>query len=218
MHPTGHVVAIHAPAAKIMVLQLSETGKPDHELPLARTFAGQGVNLDDSGGRAGLLVSPVAITCTYDGTILILERARIQAFDLNGNPVEAFEDAEGKPTPFLPIDSSPTLLDITCSGTQDLAYIHVLSYRNRGANPDDYEVAIYQFGTRATKKNPLATTRAMPAARIVTDMWHSIYTLNWEMTGDGRGNPAGPGGGNGVGPGGRTVPSISLWMPSTSKA
>lgn len=213
IHPTGHVVAINTRYAKFMVLQLSPTGRTDILTPLAHTFAGTGMDFAGSGGRAGLLVNPVAVTCTYDGTILILERHRIQAFDTHANPVNAFKDSDGKASPFLPIDPSPTYLDITCSGNQDLAYIHVLSYRDRGRNPSDYDMAIYQFGKNAPSNNPLVTTSSFPAARIATDMWHSVYALNWEMTTNGQGRSAGPAQGNGAGPAGRTVPSISLWMP-----
>ena len=76
------------------------------------------------------------------------------------------------------------------------------------ADPANYRMAIYQYGTQAPAANPLVVTDQIPAARLFVDMWHTLYTLNYAMTTDGAGNPAGPAA-SGTGPAGRTVPSIS---------
>ena len=44
-------------------------------------------------------------------------------------------------------------------------------------------------------------------------MWHSLYTLNYDMITDAAGNPSGPTG-TGVGPYGQTLPSVGNWLPS----
>lgn len=225
IHPTGQVVAINRQNCKIMVTMLQDTGQADYQVPMARTFAGQGINYQGTNGRAGLLVNPISVSCSYDGTILILENlvnetitvSRLQAFDTNGNPANVFKDSTGTPVPFFDLPSAVTYQDLAVSGNKDLTYIYVLYYSNLGASPSDYNVAIYQYGTLAGTENPLVTTNEVSVARIATDMWHTLYTLNWGMTTDGQGNLAGPTG-TGTGPAGRTVPSISEWLPPVPKS
>jgi hypothetical protein len=220
IHPTGQVVAINRQNCKIMVTTIQNPGKPDNQVPMARAFAGQGINYQGSNGRAGLLVNPISVSCSYDGTVLILENlanetitvSRLQAFDTNGNPASVFKDGAGAPVPFFDLPSDVTYQDLAVAGNKDLTYIYVLYYSGMGASPSDYNVAIYQYGTVAGKRNPLVTTNKVSAARIATDMWHTLYTLNWGMTTDGQGNLAGPTNGS-TGPAGRTVPSISAWIP-----
>jgi hypothetical protein len=157
------------------------------------------------------------VACAYDGTILVLEDAkystgtedvtvsRIQAFDLLGNPVNRF-----KGSPFLQIaeEKGITYLDLAVVGDEKKTYMYALYYRGNGASPSDYHVTIYQYATDGTElKNPLVTTDKVAAAKLTVDMWHTMYTLNFEMM------PAGPQGGPGVGPAGRTIPSVSEWVP-----
>jgi hypothetical protein len=205
-----------------MITQLTGgAGLADNNIPLALTFAGQALNFNGSDGRAGLLFTPVAVTCSYDGTILVLEQlssqgfniARLQAFDLNGNPVNCFQDGSGKPSPFLIIPANVTYLDVAAVGDNYTTYLYVLYYANDGSHVSDYSMAIYQYGQGAPKGNLLVTTTNIPAARLNVDMWHTLYTLNYAMTQDGKGNNAGPSGGTGTGPAGRTVPSVSEWLP-----
>nr|HRD07694.1 hypothetical protein [Saprospiraceae bacterium] len=184
-------------------------------------FAGQALNYNGSDGRPGLLFSPVAIACSYDGTILILEQiisesvnlARIQAFDLNGNPVNCFNDTSGNKVPFLNLPANVTYLDMAAVGDNFTTYIYVLYYYGAGSDTTDYNMTIYQYGQSAPAGNELVTTNNVPAAHLAVDMWHTMYTLNYQMTQDGNGHNAGPAGGPGTGPGGVTVPSVSEWLP-----
>jgi hypothetical protein len=165
-------------------------------------------------------VNPISVSSSYDGTVLILENlvsesitvSRLQAFDTNGNPANVFKDATDNPAPFFPLPSGVTYQDLAVSGNADLTYIYVLYYSGNGSSPSDYNVAIYQYGTHAGSENPLVTTNNVSVARIATDMWHTLYTLNWSMTTDGSGKSSGPSG-TSTGPAGRTVPSISEWLP-----
>lgn len=199
----------------------ADPGLADDNIPLAITFAGQALNYDGSGGRAGLLFTPIAITCAYDGTILVLEQllsqdfsiARIQAFDLNGNPVSCFLGGDLKPSPFLPLPSDVAYLDIAAVGDNYTTYLYVLSYSGDGSKVGDYNMSLYQYGKDAPTGNLLVTTPNIPAAKLSVDMWHTLYTLNYQMTQDGKGNNAGPSGGPGTGPAGVTVPSVSEWLP-----
>ncbi len=222
MHPGGYVIGVNRKYCKMMITQLAGgTGLADNNIPLALSFAGQALNFNDSNGRAGLLFTPVAVTSSYDGTILVLEQlssqgfniARLQAFDLNGNPVNCFQDNTGKPSPFLLLPAPVTYLDVAAVGDNHTTYLYVLSYANDGSHVSDYSMAIYQYGQGAPAGNLLVTTPQIPAARLNVDMWHTLYTLNYAMTQDGKGNNAGPLGGTGTGPAGRTVPSVSEWLP-----
>jgi hypothetical protein len=223
LHPAGHLVAVSTRIGKIQITTLATRGSADTDVPVARAYAGEARKRD----RRGLLFNPIAVACAYDGTILVLEDAkystgseditvsRIQAFDLLGNPVNRFGVGKDA-SPFLQIaeEKGITYLDLAVVGDEKRTYIYALYYRGNGASPADYHVTIYQYGTDGTPlQNPLVTTDKVAAAKLTVDMWHTMYTLNFDMVTDGKGNPAGPQGGPGVGPAGRTIPSVSEWVP-----
>lgn len=219
LHPSGHVIAVNQEFKKIQIGPLTLAGADDSELPLARVYAGEA----QATQRPGLMFHPVAVSCSYDGTILVLEDtksdsantsvvlARIQAFDLHGRPVNRFFDANGNPSPFLVLSTTGenTYLDLAVVGNQKMTYMYVLYYNGDGSQASDYQMAIYQYGETAPGTNPLVTTSNVAAAHIAVDMWHSAYALNYAMVTDGNGNTAGPPVTGGV----RTVPSVSMWMP-----
>lgn len=222
LHPGGFAIGVNQQFCKLMITPLqSGDGVADDQLPLALSFAGQALNYNGSDGRPGLLFSPIAVACSYDGTILILEQiisegvnlARIQAFDLNGNPVNCFNDASGNKVPFLTLPANVTYLDMAAVGDNYTTYIYALYYYGAGSETTDYNMTIYQYGQSAPAGNMLVTTNNVPAAHLAVDMWHTMYTLNYQMTQDGKGNDAGPSGGPGTGPAGITVPSVSEWLP-----
>jgi hypothetical protein len=224
LHPSGHVVAINTQHKRIQIGVLALGGANDEDLPLARVYAGEA----QVQHRPGFLFHPVAVTCSYDGTILVLEDtksgnsnavvlARIQAFDLRGRPVNRFFDSDGKPSPFLNISTTGvnTYLDIAAVGDQKMTYMYVLYYTGTGELASDYHMSIYQYGQTVPASNPLVTTDNLAAAKVAVDMWHTAYVLNYDMTTDGKGNHAGPSSGTNTGPAGRTVPSVSEWLPPT---
>ncbi len=219
IHPSGHVIGISQQYSKVMITQLSIDGAADADLPVARDFAGTAQEAD----RDGLLFHPIAVSSTYDGTILILDsisqdnfaHTRIQAFDLLGRPVNAFLDpTDGSPSPFLELPNDVTYLDMIAVGNKKMTYMYVLYYEADGSAPSDYKMSIYQYGETAPTSNPLVTTEGVAASRIQVDMWHTMYSLNYEMITDGDGNPSGPSG-TGVGPHGQTLPSVNAWTPPT---
>jgi hypothetical protein len=222
LHPSGHVVAINTQHKRIQIGVLALGGANDEDLPLARVYAGEA----QVQHRPGFLFHPVAVTCSYDGTILVLEDtksgnsnavvlARIQAFDLRGRPVNRFFDSDGNPSPFLNISTTGanTYLDIAAVGDQKMTYMYVLYYTGTGDLASDYHMSIYQYGQTTPASNPLVTTDNLAAAKVAVDMWHTAYVLNYDMTTDGKGNHAGPLSGTNTGPAGRTVPSVSEWLP-----
>lgn len=199
LHPSGHVIGVNSETCKIYILELETEGKADKDVPAAVTFGGQATHDD----RAGLLMSPVAVTCSYEGTILILEKlsggGRIQAFDLRGNPVNCFEGG----SPFLSLPGgNRTYLDIAAVGGHQLAYIYVLYYEGSGNNVSDYHMDIYRYGRKVLGNNYLVGTEGVAAAKLAVDMWHTVYTLNFGATTNLQGYNAG-----------HTVPSISEWVP-----
>ena len=228
LHPSGNVIGVNTQFKKIQVAQLVAEGVPDKEMPVAEVYAGEALKAD----RKGLLFRPLGVACAYDGTIFVLEDtksagglaalnfivARVQAFDLYGNPVNRFFDAEGQPSPFLYLSEAPDFnyLDLVAVGDEKMTYLYVLFYTGNGGAPSDYHVSIYQYGTAAPVKNPLVTTDGVAAARIAVDMWHAMYTLNYDMVTDGQGHHAGPHNPT-TGPAGRTVPSVSEWLPPVPK-
>ncbi len=225
LHPSGHFVAVNQQYCKIQIGMLTAGGDLDANVPMARVYSGEAGVAD----RPGLIFHPVGVACSNDGTILVLEDtksstgpnpvilARVQAFDLRGRPVSRFLDGSGNPTPFLELSTTGmnTYLDITAVGDHKLTYIFVLYYTGDGSAPTDYNISVYQYGTQAPDANPLFTNNGVSAARIMVDMWHTLYTLNYAMTTDGKGNNAGPAGANPAwtGPAGVTVPSVSQWIP-----
>jgi hypothetical protein len=226
LHPSGRVVAINKEYSTLMVTTLETNGRPDAEVPLARKSGGPAIDYRTPGGtptdrlRPGLLANPIAIASTYDGTVLVLEDAgdapavsRIQAFDGNADPVDAFPGDGGALVPFLELPTGRHYLDLTVVGNADLAYIYVLYYDHDGAVPENYNVAVYRTGATVPRSTtPLLTVPGVSAARLAVDLFRTLYTLNWSITTGADGKPAGPPGGT-TGPAGRTVPSLSQWLP-----
>jgi hypothetical protein len=87
IHPNGYAIGVcyNAPTSKMEILALPPAAGPDHEAQPALLLSG-------TGKQEGLIDGPVGITVTPDGRILVLEQnnARIQAFDIFGNPVQCF--------------------------------------------------------------------------------------------------------------------------------
>jgi hypothetical protein len=222
MHPSGLMIGVSAKYQKLQVVTLTSQGAADTDVPLGQI--GSGPALDQS--RAGLMFYPVAVTCTYDGTIVVLEDtksstgtsttvvSRLSAYDLRMNPVNRFFDSKDQPSPWLYLSNSADYyyLDVTSVGDEKLTYIYILYYTGAGASPSEYHMAIYTYGPTPPASNPLVTTNSIAAAKLAVDMWHSAYTLNFAMVTDGHGKPAGPMKGP-TGPAGRTVPSVSMWLP-----
>jgi hypothetical protein len=222
MHPSGLIIGISAKYQKLQIVNLNREGAPDTNVPLG--LIGSGPALDKT--RPGLMFYPVAVTCAYDGTIIVLEDtksstgthamvvSRLSAYDLNMKPVNRFFDGDGAPSPWLYLSNAADYfyLDVTSVGDEQMTYIYILYYTGDGAKPSDYHMAIYTYGKTAPTKNPLVTTNDIAAARLAVDMWHTAYTLNFAMVTDGKGKPAGPKNAT-TGPAGRTVPSVSMWLP-----
>jgi hypothetical protein len=88
VHPRGYVIGVSYRNHKMEVLALPETARADAEAPVAIPASGRGV-------QEGLMNAPKAMTVAADGRVLVLEQgnARVQAFDIHGNPTQCFAGA-----------------------------------------------------------------------------------------------------------------------------
>lgn len=183
IHPAGYAAAVSGENSCLEILKLADAPVGDAEAPTALLIAG-------AGTRAGLLDGPVGLTITPEGDILTLESggARVQAFDLYGNPVPRFN---GSPFLALTPETGVEYQDIAI-GPQGLIYI--LSNLNGGKQPSDYRLDIY-----TPDGSFLARTEGVNGGRLAIDTQGRVYTLNYESI---------------SGPNGRAEPSISEWVPS----
>jgi hypothetical protein len=194
-HPQGYLFGISFAAHKLFRLKLAPAPVADDKAPFAVLSSGRGV-------RDGLMFDPVGIAVALDGRILVLERgnARVQAFDIYGNPVPYFanpaydpkDPASRKTIPTLALRQrgSSTYLDVSVEAQ---GYIYVLSYTDDGSQPSMYQVDLYK-----PDGSFLVTTPNVAAARMVVNILRDLYTLNYELFLDAAG---------------RVQPSISMWLP-----
>jgi hypothetical protein len=134
-----------------------------------------------------------------DGRVLVLEGGnhRVQAFDLNGKPVQYFRNPGGGPklsTMTLKDPADATYLDLAVEAK---GYLYVLRRRGDG-NPDAYQVDLYE-----PDGSFLVSTPRVTADKLTVDLLRNMYTLNYETL---------------LGPGERTEPSVSLWLPPAPPA
>jgi len=187
MREGGYIVGANWKNSKIEILKVPDEPYFDDEAPFARLLAGEGV-------REGLMRGPKAIAFAADGTLLILEslNRRIQALDVDGNPVLYFND---KTEYFTQLTAETEAVEYLDMGVEYMGYIYVLSYINDGRNVGDYRLDIYEPGGAF-----LTRTTGFAAHKMTVDLWRNVFSLNYEAI---------------VGPGGRTEPSVSEWIPST---
>ncbi len=129
---------------------------PLADLPVADAFAPLPVVVGGTGARVGLLSQPVAVAITGSGAVLVLERGnqRVQAFDLEGNSLAAFN---GKAVVAV---SGTDLRDLSVGPVGDL---YVL-----GGNG----VEVLSAGGAS-----ICSIKGLEAARIAVDYRGLIYAL-----------------------------------------
>ena len=184
LHPQGYVFAISTGRSKLLRCELSSTPVADAEAPDACLLSGKGT-------REGLVSEPVAIAIGLDGVVMVLEsdNARVQAFDINGNPVKYFQNQTSPMLPLTVRENSTYLdLDVEAKG-----YVYVLSYTGDGDSPDDYSMDIY-----TPQGDLLVSTQGVVSGKLTVSLDRNVYALNYELI---------------YGADGRPEPSISHWMP-----
>ncbi|HXR38001.1 MAG TPA: hypothetical protein VN776_02870, partial [Terracidiphilus sp.] len=85
VHPQGYLIGAHFNLDTLEILRLAA-------VPTADADAQPAVTVGGSGTRPGLFSGPAALAVTIEGRILVLEQGnqRIQAIDVNGNPIPCF--------------------------------------------------------------------------------------------------------------------------------
>jgi hypothetical protein len=194
IHPSGAAIGLNRGTAKLEVLSLV-AGVVDEDAPLAEIYCGY-------GSRAGLLHQPVGLAPAVGSGVIVLENAdtslpvpaaaRMQAFDLKGNPAPIFA---GNTTEAL-IRTETAAVTCLSIATESKGFIYVLKYTGDGSRPEQYLLDLY-----APDGSFLAQTAGLPAGGITVDLWRTLYTLDFSQI-------AKPGGG-------RTEPSVSFWTPTT---
>ncbi|AOE65081.1 hypothetical protein QZH45_12435 [Pseudomonas corrugata] len=189
LHPQGYVFAISTGRSKLLRCELSNTPVADSEAPDACLLSGKGT-------REGLVSEPVAIAIGLDGVVMVLEsgNARVQAFDIHGNPVKYFK---GKSSSALVLNAREhsTFLDLDVEAK---GYVYVLSYTGDGGSSDDYYMDIY-----TPEGDLLVSTQSVASGKLAVSLDRNVYALNYELI---------------HGADGRPEPSISHWMPPAPTA
>ena len=143
--------------------------------------------------RAAFALNPATVRCDHKCSAGELW-ARIQAFDLGGNPAPFFKAQRDPYFPYLSATEGSTYLDLAVEFS---GYLYVLS---RSGNPPVFRLDIYHPAPAGSQ--PICTTRGMNASRLNVDFWRNVYTLNYEVLKLPSGQiPA------------RTEPSVSFWAP-----
>jgi hypothetical protein len=191
IHPSGVAVGLNTTNAKLEVLSLS-AGVADKDAPLAEIYAGY-------GSRPGLLHRPVGLAPTVGSGVIVLQNAddnlnvpaRLQAFDLKGNPAPIFAGSLA----VAPLRAEDTTVTCLAIATESKGFIYVLKYLGDGSQVAQYLLDIY-----TPDGSFLAQTDGLPAGGIAVNLWRTLYTLDFQQI-------AKPGGG-------RTEPSVSVWTPT----
>lgn len=184
VHPAGYAALVNADAGLLEIVGLAAAPVADAQAPMALSHAG-------TGARIGLLNTPCAVAVLPNGGLAVLEQgnARIQAFDLQANPLPIFKGA-----------CSLALRQGAEAGYRDLAvsddgHLFVLGCAAGGNQARDWFLDIYDpDGTW------LATTPGVCAAKIALGPAMTLYTLDTDSL---------------TGPGGRCEPIISIWCPTS---
>ena len=188
LHPQGVVIGISFNRHKLFLLNLPAAPVEDEKAPLATMASGEGF-------RDGLINGPRAIATGLDGRVLILEavNARIQAFDIHGNPVPYFGPKADQPYMQLRKGAESQFLDLAVEAK---GYLYVLRFTDE-SKPEKYFVDIYE-----PNGNFLVETPNFAADKLTVDLMRNLFALNYEIF---------------EGKDGRPEPSVSQWIPPAPK-
>lgn len=191
VHPQGYVFGITAQPSKIHRIQLPVDSSGNLQ-PVSDASAPMATLLSGEGSREGLVGGPAGIAIALDGRVIVAEgnNYRLQAFDVNGNPVPYFNGGTSSTAP-LQNQQGDVILDLAIEGK---GYIYVLYSTGDGSSADQYWLAIYQpDGTYLTQ------TQNFAAGCISVDLLRAVFALNYEMI---------------VDQNNRIQPTVSKWLPT----
>lgn len=203
-HPYGYLIGVNATTGKLQSLKVPSTPVADDaEPPLSSLYAGV-------GSRPGLTMSPTALTCTLDGVVIVLEGGanRMQAFDVNGNPVNYFGTDPDNRTSLQQLHGSvnDTRLGIAVDGQ---SFIYVLTRAGGSTAP----VSNYRVDVHKPDGTFVVGPTGVNLAQFDVDYWRSIFGLDYAaLTGPDGVTPY-------VDPAlGRIQPSLSIFLATTPGA
>jgi len=187
LHPGRKIVSISATHSKIEVIDLPGAAMADALAPGSHTHGGR-------GQREGLMDSPVLAALAAEGSVLVLEsnNQRIQAFDLNANPVPKF--GASSQDYFFALKDQAVAIYLSFA-VEYAGYMYVLWKDVAGNQTLD----IYD-----PKGNFLCSTPELVGRTMAVNYWRDVYTQNAQVLRLPNGDlPT------------RTEPSVSHWIPST---
>ncbi|MBX2907394.1 MAG: hypothetical protein KF744_15225 [Taibaiella sp.] len=201
-HPAGYIIGVSTAENALQVVNVANGIASDNEAPLAEVYGGYGT-------RPGKLHSPIAVAAAPHSALIVLENsgidpvtnapfaARLQAFDLNGNPANIFGGNTSNVAELNPEGSSTVmLLDLAVETTGFIYVLKVVGDTNVAAN---YILDIY---------NPdgefLCQTTNFTTSKISVDTWRTLYSLDYAMLPKTDGT--------------RTEPGVSIWTPSVPQS
>ena len=147
----------------------------------------------------------------YEGTLKVDTIAKTQEW-LITDPCNSltFKATKSKPTsPDIQLQqliATANLRDQTVTveyldiAIEDKGYIYVLYAEGDGSTADKYRLDIYKPDGTILLGAPLS---GIAAAKMAVDKWRTLWTLNYEKY---------------LGPDNRTEPTVSGWIPSTTKS
>ncbi|HEX8143796.1 MAG TPA: hypothetical protein VF553_14455 [Pyrinomonadaceae bacterium] len=182
IHPGGKLVGLYATgdAVRLYIIELPQSPLPDDQSPWPLHLA------SGKGSRINLLQNGLAVGCTGDGAILVLDDVAgvVQAFDVHGNPlVSYFKPDGGAQSNQMPLRQQQGTAHYLDMAIEHRGFIYVLLYleptSGTRVQPADYLLDIYKpdgsFLVSATRTEP------MSAAKLTVDLFRNLYTLNYEQ-------------------------------------
>jgi hypothetical protein len=168
VHPSGKVVAVCAEASTIEVLMPLDAPVNDQDVPVATVVA-------RTGESVGNVSSPVGLASTAEGVLVVAENGngRLQAFDLDGNPVKLFKGGTARTAALYRWKAGIEVLDLCI---ENGGFIYVLS-ADRSSGSKTTTLDIYK-----PDGSWLVRQENLDILVLTVDNWRSMFTMNGGST------------------------------------
>jgi hypothetical protein len=168
VHPSGKVIAVCAESSTIEVLTPLDAPFNAQDVPVATVFARTGWNV-------GNVPRPVDLASTAEGVLVVAENGdgRLQAFDLDGNPVKILEGGTARTAALYPWKAGMEVLHLCIESG---GFIHVLSVDRSSASRATTLDIYSPDGSRLLRQEN------QDARTLTVDAWRSTLTINGGST------------------------------------